>query len=285
MMQVGPYRVDLVTDGTFALDGGAMFGVVPAPLWRRSHPPDERNRIDMVTRSLLLRGEGRTVLVDTGVGDKLPDKLRDIYRVDHSADDLLRGLAALGVTPEEVTDIVLSHLHFDHCGRLTRYAGDDLELVFPRARHYVQERHYRWASSPSEKDRASFLEENYEPVREAGKLELLDGPQEILPAVELVVLEGHTEAMQGLLVAGDPPLFYPADLVPTSTHLRLPYLMAYDNRPLVTLEEKKRYLSRAAREGWRVVFEHDPRVAVATIVPRGDDYQLGEVVVEVAAGV
>ncbi|MEW6279005.1 MAG: MBL fold metallo-hydrolase [Candidatus Eremiobacterota bacterium] len=273
-MQVGDYQVDFVSDGAFALDGGAMFGVVPRPLWARTNPPDERNRIDMGLNCMLLRGHGRIVLVDSGIGDKFPAKEADIYRVDHSHATLIDSLLRLGVHADQVTDVVITHLHFDHAGGLTHRRDGDLWLTFPHARHYLQREHYQWATHPTVKDRASFLPENYEPVREAGLLQLLDGPEAVLPAMELVLLHGHTRALQGLLVQGDPCLFYPSDLVPTSSHLRLPFSMGYDNFPLTTIEEKQTWLPRAAREGWSVVFEHDPRLIWSRIEERNGDFRV-----------
>lgn len=269
-MQIGSWQVDLLGDGDFALDGGAMFGVVPRPLWERTNPPDEKNRIDMALRCLLLRGHGRVVLVDAGVGGKFDEKSRAIYRLDQSRSDLLRELASCGVGPDEVTDVVLTHLHFDHCGGATTREG----LQFPQARHYVQKAHLDWALAPSEKDRASFLPENIRPLVDSGRLETLDGPEEILPDVELVVVNGHTPGLQGVLVKGDPCLFMGSDLVPMAPHVRLPYIMAYDVEPLVTLEEKKRWLGRAADEGWLVVFQHDPRVGPTRIRRGARDFEL-----------
>lgn len=269
-MQIGSWQVDLLGDGEFALDGGAMFGVVPRPLWERTNPPDAKNRIDMALRCLLLRGHGRVVLVDTGVGGKFDEKGRSIYRIDHSRTDLVRELSSLGVAPGDVTDVVLTHLHFDHAGGATTAQG----LQFPGARHYVQKAHLAWALQPSEKDRASFLPENVQPLVDSGRLELLDGPEEILPDVELAVVHGHTPALQAVLVKGEPSLFLASDLVPMAPHVRLPYIMAYDVAPLVTLEEKKLWLARAAAEEWLVVFQHDPVVGPRRIRKGPRDFEL-----------
>lgn len=270
-MRAGDYQVDLLSDGDFALDGGAMFGVVPYPLWSKTNPPDERFRIRMATRCLLLRGHGRVIVVDAGNGDKLSPKQREIYQIEPQSARLVRSLAEAGVQPQEVTDVLLTHLHFDHCGGLTGPGG---ELTFPRARHYVQKEHYAWAVKPSEKDRASFMPENYEPVREAGLMTLLDGPEQVFPGIELTLFHGHTQALQGVLIPGEPSLFYPSDLVPTSTHVRTVFGMGYDNFPLTTIAEKKAWLPRAAREGWRVVFEHDPARAWAFLEEKNGDFAL-----------
>lgn len=275
-MQVGSWQVDFLGDGDFALDGGAMFGVVPRTIWERSNPPDPRNRIDMALRSLVLRGHGRVVVVDVGVGDKLDEKARSIYRVERATRQLAHELAALGLAPGDVTDVILTHLHFDHAGGATVREGDSLRLQFPRARHYLQAQQLAWARKPSVKDRASYMPENFEPLAESGRLELLDGPEPILPDLELVPVHGHTPALQAVLVHGDPPLFFPSDLVPMASHVRLPFVMGYDNQPLVTLEEKQVWLGRAADEGWRVVFQHDPHLGGATIRRGSRDFELGE---------
>lgn len=269
-MQIGSWLVDLLGDGDFALDGGAMFGVVPRPLWERTNPPDAKNRIDMALRCLLLRGHDRVVLVDTGVGGKFDEKGRSIYRIDRSQTDLMRELSALGVAPDDVTDVVLTHLHFDHAGGATTHEG----LQFARARHFVQKAHLAWALKPSEKDRASFLPANIEPLVDSGRLSVLDGPEEILPDVDLVIVNGHTPALQGVLVKGEPSLFMGSDLVPMAAHVRLPFIMAYDNQPLVTLEEKKVWLERAAAEGWLMVFQHDPVVGPTRIRRGARDFEL-----------
>lgn len=257
-----------MADGEFALDGGAMFGVVPRPLWERGNPADERNRIDMGLWCLLLRGHGRTVLVDAGIGPKMDAKSRAIYRVDQSKTDLLRSLRALDVPPEAVTDVLLTHLHFDHCGGASGPEG----LAFPRARVWVQRQQWEWGQKPSDKDRASYLAENLDPLRDA--LELLDGPESPFPDLELALFHGHTFGLQAVLIPGDPPLFFPSDLVPMSAHVRLPFVMAYDNQPLVTIEEKKEWLGRAADEGWNVVFQHDPRLPLARVRRGKRDFEV-----------
>ncbi len=260
------YQIDLVEAGRLGLDGGAMFGIVPKPLWERQIPADAQNRIPLAMRCLLLRGHGRTVLVDTGMGHKADDAFRRIYAVDHAHSDLLPGLAALGVAPADVTDVLLAHLHFDHAGGATARAGDGtLALTFPEAAHHVQARHWAWARE-STRESASFLPENLDPLAASGRLVLHDGPGEPFPGVETVVVDGHTRGQQlPLIHDGDRTLFYPADLVPTSAHVPLLWGMAYDVEPLVTIEEKRRLLGRAADERWTLLFEHDAAVASARV--------------------
>ncbi len=265
-MKHGDYQVDLVEAGRLGLDGGAMFGIVPRPLWERHAPPDDRNRIRLAMRCLLLRGRGRTVLVDTGMGHKADSAFREIYAVDHAHSALVPSLAALGVAPADVTDVLLTHLHFDHGGGTTERGEDGaMRLVFPEAAHHVQRRHWEWAHA-STREAASFLPENLAPLAASGRLVLHDGPGEVLPGIETVVVDGHTRGQQLPLLHGpEGTLFYPADLVPTAAHVPLLWGMAYDIEPLATIEEKTRLLTRAADEGWTLVFEHDPAVATARV--------------------
>jgi glyoxylase-like metal-dependent hydrolase (beta-lactamase superfamily II) len=266
-MRIGQYEIHPVETGRFALDGGAMFGVVPKPLWEKSNPPDAQNRITLAARALLLKGAGRTVLVDTGNGAKFNDKLRTIYRMERGPSDLVASLAAFGVAPDDVTDVILTHLHFDHAGGSTTLVNGEPVPTFPRARYHVQAEHWRAAQSPTERDRASFFPDDFLPLRARDVLEFTDGEGEVLPGIGVRLVHGHTSALQCPVISdGRETLFFCADLVPTSSHIPLPWIMAYDLRPLVTLEEKRRILSEAAGGGWIMFFEHDPFVAAARLV-------------------
>ncbi len=199
-MTIGSYTISLIETGDFRLDGGAMFGVVPKPLWERVCPADVANRIAMTMRCLLLEGNGKKILVDTGVGNKDSAKFREIFAIDDSAKSLLGALAARGVTPEQITDVILTHLHFDHAGGSTHLENGKAVPSFPNARYHVQRRHWEHAQQPTERDKASFLPPNYMPLHEAGLLELLDGEGELFPGIELHLLNGHTPAMQAVKV-------------------------------------------------------------------------------------
>lgn len=266
-MKFGDYEVQAIVDARFALDGGSMFGVVPRTLWERLAPPDERNRIALVSRLLYLEGHDRRILVDTGLGDKWDDRRRDIFAVETVDGGVLAALASRGVAPDEITDVVLTHLHFDHAAGTTRRDADgELRLTFPGARHHVQARHWEWAFHPTLKDAGSFRAEDFSELARGDQLRLVDGAAELFPDFHVVPLDGHTTAMQAIRVGprgGD--LLFCADLVPTSAHLRWPYIMGFDNAPLVTLAEKQRLLVRAAAEGTVIVFQHDPEVAAATL--------------------
>ena len=276
-MQLGGYQLDAVHAGLLGLDGGAMFGIVPKALWARRIPRDDENRIPLAMRCLLLRGHGRTVLVDDGVGDKYDEKFGRIYAVDRSRHDLLPSLAALGVAPGDVTDVVLTHLHFDHCGGSTRRdEAGRLVTTFPNAAYHVQRRHWDWAHE-SPREQASFFAENLEPLAESGQLQLLDEGASPLPSVEMLVVDGHTRGQQLPLVRGDgEALLYAADLLPTTAHVPLLWIMAYDVAPLDTLAEKGRVLARAAEEGWTVFFEHDAETATARIARMERGYEAVE---------
>ena len=265
-MTIGPYDLYEIETGRFALDGGAMFGVVPKPLWEKSNPADGRNRITMAARALLLVGGGRRILIDTGNGHKLNDKLSEIYRIDHTHSTLFGSLRARGITPEMVTDVVLTHLHFDHAGGATLLNDGRLVPAFPNARYYVQREQWEAACNPTERDRASFFRDDFFPLRDHGVLEFTEGEGELFPGLRLVCVHGHTTALQlPLLSDGSTTLLYCADLVPLASHVQLPWIMAYDLRPLVTLEEKRRLLASAVEERWVLFFEHDPVTAAARI--------------------
>jgi len=269
-MKIGPYTVDVVETGRFALDGGAMFGVVPKPLWSRTNPPDDRNRIPLAARGLLLRDGNRTILVDNGNGSKFSDKQKDIYRLDTAHSNLDASLAALGVKHGDVTDVLLTHLHFDHAGGSTVVSGGKVVPAFPNARYHVQKAHWDQAMHPTPKDRGSFMPDDYLPLKAEGVLDFTDGEGELFPGIRLLVTNGHTTAQQLPLISdGTTTLLFCCDLFPTTSHIPLPYIMAYDLRPLTTLADKELVLKRAGSEGWILFFEHDP-VTVACTVRSGE---------------
>lgn len=268
---IGPYTIELLETGGFALDGGAMFGIVPRPIWEKKITVDARNRIDMRLRCMLIRGEvggkKRVMLVDTGMGTKWDAKGIDIYRIDHAHDSLLGALAARGVSPNDITDVILTHLHFDHAGGATTKTPEGRVVpTFPRATYYVQRAHLEWAHHPTDKDGGSFMAPDFEPLIAAKQLTLLENADELFPGFRFILSHGHTTALQHPLISdGTTTLFYCADLIPTSLHVHLPWIMAYDIRPLRTLEEKKSLLPQAARENWLLVYEHCPLRAISRI--------------------
>ena len=282
MLKIGNYWIHRIDAGRFRLDGGAMFGVVPRVLWEKKKPADEKNRITMATMLVVLDDGNRRILIDTGIGQKHGAKFESIYGVDHSRYSLQGSLKAHGYSTGDITDVILTHLHFDHVGGATmRTEEATVAPTFPNATYYVQEKQWEWALSPSERDRASFLPDNYLPLREAGQLELLHGELELFPGVRVIPIFGHTPAQQMVLVEGSEESFlFAGDLLPTAAHVPLAWIMSYDLQPLTTLEEKKIYLERAVCDNWLVFFEHDPEVSCARIEKtERNDYRAGEPVV------
>jgi len=275
-MRIGSYELHAIETGRFALDGGAMFGVVPRPLWEKTNPPDERNRITLAARALLLIGDGRRILVDTGNGDKFDEKFGSMYRMESGRSILAASLARYQLTPADITDVILTHLHFDHAGGATSREGEHIVPTFPNAAYYVQRQHWEAALHPTERDRASFIPHDFMPLHEAGVLRLVEGETEILPGIRARIVNGHTSALQCPLISdGRTTLLYCADLIPLSSHMHLPWIMAYDLRPLVTLEEKRTILDVAAREHWIMFFEHDPAVKAGVVELAEKGYALG----------
>ncbi|MEZ6197186.1 MAG: MBL fold metallo-hydrolase [Planctomycetota bacterium] len=262
-MRFADWTVTEIDSGHVFLDGGAMFGNVPKVLWEREHPADDKNRIDLAMRCLVLERGERRFLVDTGAGDKWDDKLRGIYGLGPSR--LEASLRAAGIEPESITDVVLTHLHFDHAGGVSSMRDGEARLVFPQAVHWVQRRNLDNARRPGIRERASYLPENVEPVA-AGRVELLDGDVEIAPGLSVRAYDGHTVGLQVVrLATPEGGLVYAADMIPTSSHLRGPYTMGYDICAGRLVEEKATLLEDCLDHGLLVCFEHDPRHAAAAL--------------------
>ena len=253
-MKAGRYRVRAVETGRMRLDGGAMFGTVPRVLWEKTNPPDALNRIDLALRTLLAEDGERRILVDAGIGGSVfGPKETEMYSVRN---------AATGLDPATVTDVVLTHLHFDHAGG----AVTDGRLTFPNARHWLQRRNLENAKAPNDREKASYLGRTWQVLEASGRLALVDGAAEILPEVFTIPSEGHTAGMQLVRVGQGPgSLVYCADLIPLVSHVRVPYTMGYDIHPGLLIEEKRRLLDEAEREGWLLFFEHDPGVAACRL--------------------
>lgn len=244
-----------------------MFGIVPKPLWSKKIEPDEENRIPLHMRCLLLEGNGRCILIDTGIGDVFADtKYEEIYAVDQEWASLEDSLANYGFSPRDVTDVVLTHLHFDHCGGGTRRGSDGRNVTFSNATYHVQRDHWSWAMDPNPKEEGSFIRELLTPIKESGHLQLIDGSKTLFPGVSVDCVNGHTEAQQIVTVRDrETVLVYVADLLPTTHHLGPSWTMAYDIRPLRTIEEKEVFLQQAENEEWNLFFEHDPDIAVGNL--------------------
>jgi glyoxylase-like metal-dependent hydrolase (beta-lactamase superfamily II) len=292
-LTLGDFELSVFSDGTYPLDGGAFFGVVPKVMWSRKVAADDKNYVTAGLNSLLIRTEGprtgkQTVLVETGIGNKLSERMIKFYGQPAK---LLDNLAAAGVAPEDVDIVINSHLHFDHCGWNTvRDKNGKIVPTFPRAKYYAPEGEWQYARRPSERDAISFIPENYDPLVETGQMTLLKGGEEILPGISVKAFPGHTAHMQAVIVNGRPGLerarlsaapqvapnegalapadtaaCYISDLMPTTAHIDLTWGMAFDLYPLQTIESKKEYYARAIPEKWLTVFTHDPKVPWAYV--------------------
>lgn len=270
-MRLGNLQLRIVHDGVFRLDGGAMFGVVPRVLWERSKPADEKNRIRMVTNCLLVERGSDLVLIDTGIGNKNDEKFRRQFGMDDDSRRLPQQIEAAGYELGDVTHVLLTHLHFDHCGWNTREEGGTLRPTFPNATYWMPRGEVEHGRSPNLRDRASYDDRNWEPLLEAGVVELFDDRAEPVEGVRAIRAPGHTRDMCIVRLDGGPgeetqAVFW-ADLVPTAAHLPYPWVMSFDLYPMITLEQKQRWIPRAAKGGWLSIFEHDPDTPLARIVP------------------
>jgi glyoxylase-like metal-dependent hydrolase (beta-lactamase superfamily II) len=301
-MHFGEIEVRYLDGGAFRLDGGAMFGVVPKPLWEKVSPPDQKNRIRMRANALLVRAAGKTILIETGNGTKWDAKQRAIYAVEED-DPLIAALGKAGVQPDEVDIVINTHLHFDHAGGNTHISGNRAVPTYRRARYLVQRKELEHARNPTDRDRASYFPENFQPLVEAGQWELIEGDGEILPGISVERIPGHNADMQAVKIVGGGPaklpskfpsklgasgasgaspsglraskkLAFVADLLPTRHHIPLPWIMAYDLYPLQTLETKRKWVPRLVNEGWITVFGHDPDFAAATLHQQDDKIEI-----------
>jgi len=254
---IGDFELTSLSDGIHHLDGGAYFSVVPKTLWSKKLPPDENNRVPSGLNSVLIRTGDRNVLIETGIGNKLPEKMAQIYGQPAK---LLDSLHAVGLAPEDVDIVINSHLHFDHCGWNTIRQNGSVRATFPNAKYYVQEGEWQHAHE-DQRDSVSFFTENYDPLVESGQMQLLRGSAEIVPGISVEVYPGHTRDMQAIYVrGGGKTACYISDLIPTSSHLDLYWLMSFDLYPVQSVESRKRFYSRALPENWLVMFTHDHQI-------------------------
>lgn len=275
MIRVGRCEVASVVNGWIRLDGGAMFGVVPRVLWAPTQDVDDRNRMLMAMRTLVVadREAGRVMLVDSGAGSKWSKKEAARYAIEDRPEALVEGLERMGLGVDDVTDVVITHAHFDHAGGVLVHDGDGRPRPrFARATHWVHERHLRHALGPHAKDRASFMDRDFQELERTATVHLVQGddPDGPMDGVRWLISHGHTPYQLLVLIADDEaPLLFTGDMIPTSTHLPAPWVMAYDMQPTVTIEEKTRVLHRCATEGWRLAFPHDRRMGGAVVDTRG----------------
>lgn len=265
-MKIGEFEITAVSDGRFKLDGGSMFGVVPKVIWNKLNKSDGTNRITLGLNSLLVCGCGKNIIIDTGIGIKPLPEFSELYELKRKS-SLFEKLSAKGLTADDIDIVILSHLHFDHCGGNTVFDGSGgVVPAFPNARYYVQRGEWEAALKEGAESQASYLLENFVPLDEAGQVEFLEGDAEIIPGISVKVTGGHTQYHQIVFVdSGERRAVYWADLVPTCSHIKTPYIMGYDLYPMTTAEQKRKWIPKAAEGGWVSVFVHDPRVAIGII--------------------
>ena len=285
-LTIGGYEVIPLPTGLFGLDGGAMFGTVPKALWEKTNPADEHNRIPMEARALLLKSKDKKVLIDCGngsdfiakYGDKLGAKFAELYALDGSGPSLKSSLAAHGLTANDITDVILTHLHFDHAGGATSAIGDAIKPTFSNAKYYVQRENLKTAQTPNVREKASYLAANFQPLLDAGVLELVNGAtKNLLPNISVWVSDGHTTAHQVVIVEDDTQkLIYCGDVIPTASHIRAAWVMGYDLHPLKVIEEKTVLLKSTQEKNTFLFFEHDPYCDVATVETDKADFKVKE---------
>ena len=252
-------KLHVINTGLFKLDGGAMFGVVPKTIWQKTNPPDENNLCSWAMRCLLIEDGDRLILIDNGLGNKQDAKFFSHYYL-HGDDSLTKSIHAAGFSEQDVTDMFLTHLHFDHCGGGVYYNSDRLSLTFPNATYWSNQDHWKWATEPNPREKASFLKENIFPIKESGHLAFInEGERSPFSSFDILYVSGHTDKMMipRIRVKGK-VICYMADLLPSIGHIPLPYVMGYDTRPLITLAEKEKFLNEAADNDYVLFFEHDP---------------------------
>lgn len=260
-MLLDDVELAVLSDGFFRLDGGAMFGIVPKTIWNKYSPADEFNRITLAMRPLLIKTESKTIIVNTGIGNKLDARLMSIFAVDHSKTDLIKELKKFGVKPKNVDMVILTHLHLDHSGWNTIIEDGKIVPTFPNAEYIIQRGEWKAAVEANERTRGSYIKENFLPIEEYGQLRLVNGDREMVKGVKLLVTGGHTEYHQIVLIgSGKQKTLYWSDIMPTTAHLKPPYIMGYDLYPLSTLKIKKEFISQALKNEWLCLWEHDPKI-------------------------
>ena len=262
-LTLGDFELTAISDGTYHLDGGAFFGVVPKVMWERRVKADEKNLVPSGLNSVVVRTGEKTVLIETGIGNKLPDRMVKIYG---QPSELLNNLSAAGISPGDIDIVINTHLHFDHCGWNTVRQGDKIVATFPNAQYYVQEGEWQHARRQHERDAISYISDNYDPLIANGQMHLLKGDQDIVPGISVQVFPGHTQNMQAVIIkSGGQTACYISDLIPTTAHIDLTWVMAFDLCPLQTIDSRKRYYAQAIPEKWLTIFTHDPNVPWAYV--------------------
>ena len=276
-MRIGDYDLYSIETSEFSLDGGAMFGIVPKPIWEREAPSDALNRIDMVTRSLLLCSDEKKILIDTGNGTKWEEKYRDIYNIDTSQYNIENSLTKYGFNADDITDIINTHLHFDHAGGNTKIDDGSIVPTFPNAKYWVTKEHWELANHPSQKDSGSFIEHDWKVLAENGMIETVNGNEPFIKGIDSYITQGHTAGLLHPMISdGTKTLFYGADIFPLAAHISIPWVMAYDVQPVVTMKEKEILLPKMQDEEWILFLEHDPKIQACTVQQDGKHFKMNE---------
>jgi glyoxylase-like metal-dependent hydrolase (beta-lactamase superfamily II) len=263
VLTLGDFELIAVSDGTYHLDGGAFFGVVPKVMWEKKLKADDKNRVPTGLNSVVVRTGRQTILIETGIGNKLPEKMAQIYG---QPERLLDDLSAAGISPPDIDVVINTHLHFDHCGWNTIQRGKKIVSTFPKATYYVQHGEWEHAHQQHERDRVSYLSPNYDPLVETGQMHLLQGDQQIVPGISVKVFPGHTRDMQAVIIqSGGKKACYISDLIPTTAHLDLAWTTGFDLFPLETIDNRKRYYAQAIPENWLTIFTHETNVPWAYV--------------------
>ena len=276
-MRIGDYDLYSIETSEFSLDGGAMFGIIPKPIWEREAPSDALNRIDMVTRSLLLCSDEKKILIDTGNGTKWEEKYRDIYNIDTSRYNIESSLTKYGFSADDITDIINTHLHFDHAGGNTKIDDGSIVPTFPNAKYWVTKEHWQLANHPSQKDSGSFIEHDWKVLAENGMIETVNGNEPFIKGIDSYITQGHTAGLLHPMISdGTKTLFYGADIFPLAAHISIPWVMAYDVQPVVTMKEKEILLPKMQDEEWILFLEHDPNIQACTVHQDGKHFKMNE---------
>ena len=276
-MKIGKYDLYSVETSEFGLDGGAMFGIIPKPVWEKKVSADELNRVNMVTRSLLLVSDEKKILIDTGNGTKWEEKYKQIYDINTDQYNLEKSLGKYGFSSEQITDVICTHMHFDHIGGNTKIKSGEVVPTFPNAKYWISQENWKLANHPSQKDAGSFIEHDWKVLAENQMIEIIDGREPFIEGIETFVTHGHTPGLLHPIVSdGSNKLFYGADIFPMAAHIPIPWVMAYDVQPVVTMEEKQKLLQKMEREDWILFFEHDPHIQACTVHKDGKHYKLNK---------
>jgi len=278
-MKIGPYKIYSIETSEFRLDGGAMFGIIPKTLWEKKIPSDDFNRIPMVTRSLLLVSKNKKILVDTGNGTKWSEKLKHIYNINTDRYNIQSGLSKLDIKPEDITDVICTHLHFDHVGGNTSIINGKIQPTFENAKYWISQNNWTLANNPTQKDQSSFMSHDWNTLQENGMIHLVKNKEQFLDGIDFQLTFGHTSGLLHPIISdNNNTLFFGSDLFPTSAHIPIPWVMAYDINPVKTVKEKLELLPKMVEDNWIIFLEHDQNIQACSVKQEGKHFLLNKVI-------